>query len=111
MPKRRTDTRRDGEHRGDAGYHFHIDVAPFRRAMLDRLEYRACHGEHTAVARRHNGHLPPGLCQRQRVPRAADFLAVIRGVAHHSGPWRHAVQIRAVANQVGRIRQGRTGLG
>ena len=55
MAERRADARGDRQHRGDAGHDGQLDVAPFRRAGLDRLADCRRHGEHAGIAAGNHG--------------------------------------------------------
>src|SRR5262245_54703336 len=101
MPEGRADAGGGGEHGSDARHHRHLDVAPRGLSRLDCLEYRARHGEHTWIARGHDG---DGLTfggKIERLAGAGKLFTIVGKMAALAGTLRHAGKIGRVANEVG----------
>ena len=82
-------------------------AAPRRIARFDRLEDRRRHGEHAGIAARHDDDLPAGRGERQRKAGAIEFDAIVRGVPALVAARGNAVEIGAVAHEVGRTGERR----
>jgi hypothetical protein len=105
--QRRADLGRRGQHRRHAGLDPDVEIAPGRIAGFDRLEHRRRHGEHTGIAARHHGDLTTRGGERERQSCAVEFDAIVRRVAALVVARGNAVEIGAVAHEIGGTSQRR----
>ncbi len=106
--ERRAGERRRGQHGRHAGFDANVQRAPGRLARVDRFEHGRRHGEHAGIATRHDGHAPAFGGEAQCVTRAVELDAIVRSMpALVRRQLRNARQIGVVADEVGRLAQGR----
>ena len=101
MAERRAETGRRRLHRGHAGRNLDLKVEP-SRVVLDRLEHRRRHGEDAWIAARNDSDGAPFRRELQREAGAAELGAIVAGVGVLVRPQGQPIEIRAIADDVGR---------
>ena len=104
-PERSADAAGGGERRGDAGLHLDLDVPPAVRVELELLEHRAGHGEHARVAGRDDDDVAARGAEVERQLGPVGLDPVAGSVPPPGRGGGDAVEVRAVADEVGGGRQ------
>ena len=101
--KRGADFGRSGQHGGNAGLDLDVEVSPMRIAALDGFKHRRRHRKHAGISAGYHRDLPAFGGERQRVTRALDLDAIVRGMTSLTGNgFRNSVEIGSIADQVTR---------
>ena len=101
MAERRAEPRRGGLHRGDAGDDGDVERAPGRH-VLDRLEHGGRHGEDAGIAAGDDRDRSAFGGEHQREPPAVELRAIVARVRALGGLKRQPLEVRPIADDIGR---------